>query len=85
MVGRFLKEERQKLIEAFPRHLGPIGVCALKTGMRRGEILSLRWDQVDLKNGFILLNKTKNGERLEIPINQTLRTALEELHQGTKA
>jgi integrase len=44
--------------------------------MRRGEILGLRWEQVDLKNGFILLDITKNGERREIPINRTLLQAL---------
>lgn len=47
--------------------------------MRRGEILSLKWENVDLKHGFILLDKTKNGERREIPINDTLRSTLEGL------
>jgi integrase len=44
--------------------------------MRRGEVLGLKWDQVDLKYGFILLDITKNGERREIPINSTLRATL---------
>jgi integrase len=54
--------------------------------MRKGEILSLTWDRVDLKQGFILLGEedTKNGERREIPINGTLKEALLELSQGTK-
>jgi integrase len=34
---------------------------------------------VDLKNGFILIPKTKNNERLEVPINETLRATLEGL------
>lgn len=38
-----------------------------------GEILSLKWDQVDLKHGFMLLDKTKNGDRGEIPMNETLK------------
>ncbi len=47
---------------------------ALNTGMRRGEILGLQWEKnIDLKNCLILLDKTKNGERREIPINTTLR------------
>jgi len=40
--------------------------------MRRGEILNLKWEQVDVKHGFILLEITKNGERREIPIDNTL-------------
>ena len=44
--------------------------------MRKEEILNLKWDNVDLKNGFILLDITKNGERREIPINATLHEVL---------
>ena len=47
--------------------------------MRRGEILSLKWDNVDLRHGFILLDRTKNGERREIPINSTLKGVLQEI------
>ena len=77
---RFLsKEEIVNLIDACDLHLRPIVITALNTGMRKGEILTLVWDQVDLKHGFILLVNTKNGERREIPINQTLRDALSAL------
>ena len=65
-------EECNTLINACDSHLKPIVVTALNTGMRRGEIFNLKWDQVDLKHGFILLDRTKNGERREIPINRTL-------------
>ena len=70
-------EDVQSLIDKCDNHLRPIVITALHTGMRRGEILSLTWDNIDLKNGFILLDLTKNGERREIPINQTVREALD--------
>lgn len=74
---RFLShEECQALINTCKPHLKPIVITALNTGMRRGEILGLKWEQVDLRHGFILLDITKNGERREIPINQTLRETL---------
>ncbi len=57
------KDECQALINACDPHLRPIVITALNTGMRKGEILSLRWDNADLKHGFILLDVTKNGER----------------------
>ena len=44
--------------------------------MRKGEILSLKWDNLDLRHRFILLDHAKNGERREIPINETLKDVL---------
>jgi integrase len=70
------KEECLTLINASDKHIKPIVIAALNTGMRKGEILSLKWDNVDLKHGFILLDKAKNGDRREIPINETLRVTL---------
>lgn len=68
---RFLDEEEiARLIEACPVHLRNIVICALNTGMRRGEILSLKWAQI--RNGFIYLEKTKTNESRQIPVNDTL-------------
>jgi integrase len=52
--------------------------------MRKREILNLTWDNVDLKHGFILLDKTKNGYRRELPINDDLRNVLETIYHGTE-
>ncbi len=49
-------------------HLYAIVVLALSTGMRKGEILSLRWPQIDLERGIIVLNDTKNGEHRGVPL-----------------
>jgi integrase len=77
---RFLSgEEMARLIHVCDQHLKPIVITALNTGMRKGEILSLTWEQVDLRHGFILLDVTKNGERREIPINNVLRETLTSL------
>ncbi len=63
------------------RHLKPIIIFALNTGCRREEILSLTWEQVNLKSGFIYLSgmNTKNKEGRQIPINDTLRDMLQGL------
>jgi len=76
---RYLSEEEaEALTQACSPHLKPIVITALNTGMRKGEILSLEWEKhVDLRHGFITLDITKNGERREIPINQTLRRTLQ--------
>ena len=74
---RYLSEdEAQRLINNCDNHLKPIVITALNTGMRKGEILHLTWDRVDLKNRIILLDITKNGERREIPINNILYNVL---------
>lgn len=68
------KEEAKALVAACSPHLRPIVITALNTGMRKEEILSLEWARhVDLRHGFILLDRTKNGDRREIPINRVLR------------
>ncbi len=51
----------------------------MNTGMRKSEILNLTWDRVDLVNGFIFVEKTKNGESRQIPINMTLMGTLKNL------
>jgi integrase len=68
---RFLSEiERKALLEACKQsenaHLYTIVVLALSTGMRKGEIMNLRWDDVNLKEGYIILHETKNGERRRV-------------------
>ena len=77
---RFLNvDECQRLIACCSAHLKPIVITALNTGMRRGEILSLMWEQIDLRHGFVSLEDTKNGESREIPINNTLKSLFEEM------
>ncbi len=77
---RFLSQaECQKLIEACDNHVRPIVVTAVNTGLRKGEVLGLKWSNVDMRHGFILLDRTKNGERREVPINETVMAALKAL------
>ena len=45
----------EKLLEAADEHIRPILVVAFDTGMRKEEILGLRWEQVDLAGGRIFL------------------------------
>jgi len=69
---RFLiDEEIDRLIdECPPGHVRNIVKCALNTGMRRGEILKLKWNQI--RNGFIYLRETKTSEPRQIPVNDDL-------------
>ncbi|HTR26528.1 MAG TPA: site-specific integrase [Terriglobales bacterium] len=61
--------ELRAVMEACPLWLRPIVALAAATGMRRSEILKLRWVDVDLKGGRILLPQTKNGEGRIVYLN----------------
>lgn len=49
---------------------------ALFTGMRRGELFRLKWNNVDFERGFILLVDTKGGGDQKIPLNEAARDLL---------
>ncbi|TET62236.1 site-specific integrase, partial [Candidatus Aerophobetes bacterium] len=66
---RFLeKEEIRRLYDACPAYLKSIVALAVSTGMRKGEILSLKWLDVDFRRRIITILKTKGQKRREIPI-----------------
>lgn len=60
-----------------------IVTLALETAMRQGEILSLKWENVNLKNGVVHLPETKNGTKRDVPLSFKAREALSRL--GTKS
>jgi Site-specific recombinase XerD len=70
------KEEIVKLLANCNKYLKAMVILALNTGMRRGEILGLKWHDIDFRRGIIYLLDTKNGEKREIPMNEQVKTAL---------
>lgn len=67
-----IEAEEGKLMETCSETLSPILVVALNTGMRRAEILNLKWSQVDFKARRIRVEKTKSGKVRFIPMNDVL-------------
>lgn len=70
---RFLSDdERERLLRACQASSNPdlylAVVLSLSTGARQQEIMSLRWQQVDLSTGLIRLEQTKSGERRALPL-----------------
>jgi len=87
---RFLSEaEITALLDACResgnRLLYPLVVAALGTGARKGELLSLRWSDLDLARGVARLEHTKNGERRTLPLSPPVLAALRDLAPGRKA
>lgn len=75
-------EEASKLLAACKsssprsRHLYPLVVTALYTGMRRGELLSLRWADVHQSRAEIEVIASKSGHRRTVPLRAEVNTAL---------
>lgn len=82
-------EQLKKLMEAIEKAADwrAAGVLrmALYTGMRRGELLALRWQDIDLKRGFINILDPKGGQDQVIPLNDCARETLESLPRGKSA
>jgi len=70
--------EEVLLLEQCNEHLRPIVITALNTGMRKMEILSLKWENVDLENKLITILSTnsKSKRTKYIPINTSLKSEL---------
>lgn len=75
--------ELRVLIEHSPEWLRPIIALAVATGMRRGEILHLRWLDIDRKGGRALLPQTKNNEGRIVYLNRLAIQAIDSLKPGT--
>jgi integrase len=58
------------------RAMRPLFVVALETGLRKGDLLALRWESVDLASGWIRLETRKTGQEVVLPISSACREAL---------
>lgn len=67
-IGRALRLRNAELAAIF--------TLAIETAMRQGEILSLRWEHVDLHLGIAHLPLTKNGTARDVPLSHKARQAL---------
>jgi integrase len=82
-------DEEARLLDACREsrrpQLAAIVTVALETGLRRGELLGLTWDRIDLSRGVIRQEVTKSGRRREVPMRQAVYdvlAALAEPHAG---
>lgn len=78
--GFFESEQWAKLREQLPAEIRDVALFAYSTGCRRGEILKLRWEQIDLSHRIIVLEPgtTKNSEGRRIPMTDEMLGMLSE-------
>lgn len=80
-------EEERRLLKACSipsrEHLRPIVIAALDTGMRRGELFSLRWQHVDFEEGVLNIEAfhTKTMKARQVSLTGRLTRELEALYE----
>lgn len=80
------EDEASRLIISCKESRNPYLFCivllAITTGMRQGEILQLKWDQIDFKNQLAHLKETKNGRPRSVPLVDEVIEELKRLHEA---
>jgi integrase len=87
-------EESLRVVQAAPAQWRTMILTAMRTGMRLGELLALRWENVDFPACKIIVRAsawrdqivtTKNGRVREVPMTDSVRQALLEHRAGQVA
>ncbi len=64
-------------------YLAPVVNFALATAMRRSEILSLKWPDIDVEKGVATVRQSKNGRSRTVPLSRRALLILQHLTQDT--
>ncbi len=82
--GRFTRLEA--ILGGFQDHVHPMVLLLMNTGMRRGEMFNLRWQDVDFVNKRLTVvgNTSKTGQTRYIPLNDEAFDVLYKWKQQTK-
>jgi len=78
-VRYLIGDEAERIYSELPHWVKPIMTFARFTGLRLGNIVGLGWQDVDLFRKTITIQHTKNGERLGLPMGETVFNLLKGL------
>lgn len=73
----FLDEDEAKLLLAVDCEIKPLIATALLSGLREGELLSLRWGDIDLEAGVIRVSRSYRKKRFTKPKTKAARRSVE--------
>lgn len=80
---RLKKGEQKRLLDACDSisnpMVGQIVRLALETGMRKGELVSITRDQLNIKSRIVTLNETKNGSTRSVPLTREATRVFKEV------
>jgi integrase len=72
-------EEEVRLFAELAEHIKPIVTIALNTGLRLGEIMRLKWSDIDLSTNVLKVEYNKSGKVRYVPISNFLMGVLSEI------
>lgn len=77
-VAFLSREQAEGLIAALPEKYRCLVRFALLTGLRRSNVHGLRWENVDLQRGMVIVHadEAKAGERILVPLNSQAKELL---------
>lgn len=81
-IDRYLSEDEEKrLMNELPHYLKPIVICALTTGLRKSNVLGLKWESIDFNRGVIeiLKQENKGHKKIQLPISKKFKAELEKI------
>lgn len=64
-------EEEQRMLEASPPYLRELILFAINTGLRCGDLLTLKWEDVDIQEKRLSIIMGKTRRPLDVPLNET--------------
>lgn len=81
-------DQLQRLLEAIDvdenKTIAAMMKMALATGMRRGELFRLKWQDIDFHRGFIRITESKGGKAMEIPLNDPTKKLLDTVQRTSE-
>ena len=89
-ANQWRKERNQNLLPnlsnvTFADHMRPMILLSINTGLRRGEVFSLKWENVNLERAMLTIEGTyaKSGKTRHIPLNSEAVSILKSWRQQT--
>jgi len=84
-ICRYLTPKQEAvLLEHLSITYHPLVKTAIYTGIRQGELLRLRWEDVDWNTGILTVKKSKHGQAHRVPMNSIVQSVMSEAYQNRK-
>lgn len=72
-ISTWSEQDLNTLLKGARAEIRWVVLCAYHSGMRRGELFALRWENVDMRQGYIHILKSKTNKPRIVPMSQPLK------------